>query len=186
MINKQKLCHGTVECLQNGSERWILSPLLKIHQKYRSYMVWWIENLGWRAAVKHILTRIFRPSSYVKNQPLLSRTNINQHSDNGVLGLQPGELVEVKSVEEIMETLDYNRRNKGLRWMTGMKKHCGKQYRVLKRLERIILEDSGEFRNMKNTVLLEGVYCDGKEFGNCNRCCFHFWREAWLKRVSES
>ncbi|MEJ2649113.1 MAG: hypothetical protein P8016_11990 [Sedimentisphaerales bacterium] len=174
------------ECLERGSRKNILSPLLRIHQKLRSYLVWWVENLGWRAAVKHILTRVFRPSSHVKNQPLLCRANVNQQSYNGVLGLQPGELVEVKSVEEIMQTLDSNRRNKGLRWMTGMRKYCGKRYRVLKRLQRIMLEDTGELRNMKNTVLLDGVFCDGKEFGSCDRCCFHFWREAWLRRVSES
>lgn len=184
-INREP-CHGISECLERGSGRNVMSPLLKIHQKLRSYLVWWVENLGWRAAIKHVLQRVFKPTSYVKNRPLVSRANIKEHSDNGILGLQPGELVEVKSVEEIMETLDNDRRNKGLRWMTGMRKHCGKQYRVLKRLDRIMLEDSGELRNMKNTVLLEGVFCDGKEFGNCDRCCFHFWRETWLKRVSES
>lgn len=183
---EQKSCHGIHECLQSSSGRFIMSPLLGVHQKYRSYLVWWIENLGWRAAINHILKRIFRPSSYIKNQPLISKEKTIHQAGNGTLGLLPGELVEVKSVEEIMETLDSDRRNKGLRWMTGMRKYCGKQYKVLKRLERIMLEDSGELRNMKNTVLLEGVFCDGKEFGNCDRCCFHFWREAWLKRVSES
>lgn len=84
-----------------------------------------------------------------------------------------------------MVTLNGDRRNKGLRWMTGMRKHCGKQYRVLKRLETIMLEDSGELRKMKNTVLLEGVMCDGKDFGKCDRSCFHFWREVWLRRVIE-
>lgn len=183
MIN-QETCHGMVECLNVGSSRCNLSPLLKVQQKYRSYIVWWVENLGWRETIKHIFIRMFRPNSCVKKQPLLSREKLKQESCNEVLGLLPGELVEVKSVEEIMATLDCNRRHKGLRWMTGMRKHCGKQYRVLKRLEKIILEDSGELRKMKNTVLLEGCMCDGKDFNGCDRSCLHFWREIWLRRVN--
>ncbi len=100
-----------------------------------------------------------------------------------VLDLQPGELVEVKSVEEILATLDGNRRHKGLLWMTGMSKYCGGRYRVLRKVERIMLETNGELRNMKNTVLLEGAMCDGQAFGRCDRSCFHFWREIWLRRV---
>jgi len=186
MTIDQKSCHGTVECLLTGSSRCNMSPLLKIHQKYRSYIVWWVENFGWFATIKHILIRMFRPYSRIKNQALLSKVKSKQESCNEVLGLQPGELVEVKSVEEIMATLDCNRRHKGLRWMTGMRKYCGKKYRVYRRLERIMLESNSEVRNMKNTVLLEGVMCDGKDFGNCDRSCFHFWREAWLRRVHES
>jgi len=100
-----------------------------------------------------------------------------------VLALQPGELVEVRPIDEILATLDRHRRHKGLRWMTGMRKHCGQRYRVYRRVQRIMLESNGELRNMKNTVLLEHVMCDGREFGGCDRSCFHFWREAWLKRA---
>jgi hypothetical protein len=107
-------------------------------------------------------------------------------SDGDVLNLEPGELVEVKPVEEIMAGLDKNRKCNGLLWMTGMRKFCGKRYRVLKRVEKILLESNGELRRMRNTVLLEGVTCDGNEFSGCDRSCFHFWREAWLKRVHES
>ena len=179
----QKPCHGTAEYLNTISNRRSMGPLLKIHQKYRSYIVWWVENLGWRAAFKHILIRLFKLFSRIKNQPLLSEEQLDQHSSNDTLGLQPSELVEVKPVEEIMTTLNLDRRYKSLRWMTGMRKHCGKQYRVLKRVERIIVEDSGELRKLKNTVLLDGCMCDGKDFGNCDRSCFYFWREAWLRRI---
>jgi hypothetical protein len=103
-----------------------------------------------------------------------------------VLGVQPGELVEVKSADEILTTLGPDRRHKGLLWMTGMRKHCGRQYKVLKRAETIMLESNGELRTMENTVLLEGVMCDGAEFGGCDRSCFHFWREAWLRRVTRN
>jgi hypothetical protein len=186
MTMNQKSCHGTFDCLLTGSNQCNMSPLLKTRQKYRSYIIWWVENLGWTAAMKHIYIRLFKPNSYNKNQPLCNAEKSNQESCNEVLGLQAGEFVEVRSVEEIMATLDNNRRNKGLRWMTGMRKYCGGQYRVLRRVERIILESNGELRKMKNTVLLENVTCDGKVFNGCDRSCFHFWREAWLRRIPQA
>ncbi len=65
------------------------------------------------------------------------------------LGLKPGEWVEVKSLEEILATLD----SKGK-----------------------------EQRRVRNTVLLDSVFCRGEGLG-CDRSCFHMWREAWLRRV---
>ena len=51
-------------------------------------------------------------------------------------------------------------------------------------LEKIIIETTGEMRPISTpTVLLEGVFCDGSAHGGCDRTCFCFWREGWLKRV---
>jgi len=97
------------------------------------------------------------------------------------LNLQRGELVEVKSEQEIRETLDEQGRHHGLLWMPGMAKFCGKRYLVRKRVERIMLESTGKMRKIKNTVLLEGVMCE--DLYGCDRSCFHYWREAWLRRV---
>lgn len=44
-----------------------------------------------------------------------------------------------------------------------------------------MLENNGEIRKLKNTVLLDGVMCEN--LYGCDRSCFHFWREAWLRRV---
>jgi len=49
-------------------------------------------------------------------------------------------------------------------------------------VESIFNEFTKEQRNVKNTVLLETVLCQGEGLG-CNRSCFHMWREAWLRRV---
>jgi hypothetical protein len=100
------------------------------------------------------------------------------------LDLQPGELVEVRSEEEILATLDDNGKYKGLFFMPDMMKFCGKQYRVYRKVEKIMLETTVELRRLASpTVFLEGVYCDGTAYGGCDRSCFCFWREAWLKRV---
>jgi hypothetical protein len=100
------------------------------------------------------------------------------------LGLRPGELVEVKSAREISLTLDRRGRNRGLEFTASMLPFCGKQARVRNRVERMILETSGEMREIANTVILEGATCDGHTIlGGCSRHVFHLWREAWLRRV---
>lgn len=176
---KNESCHGVVEPLRCGSQRRLWSPVAKPWQKLRSYLVWHIENFGRWQGLKVACLGLW----HRRRRPLGAEGQGGNLRSQEVLNLQPGELVEVKSAQEILATLDHRRRHKGLLWMTGMQKYCGRRYRVLKRVQRITLESDGEQRNMKNTVLLEGVMCDGREFGGCDRCCFHFWREAWLKRV---
>jgi hypothetical protein len=100
------------------------------------------------------------------------------------LRLAPGDLVEVKSLEEIQATLDERGKNRGLLFTADMKHYAGRQFRVFKRVESIFLEESKQRRTLKNTVLLEAVYCPGMAF-RCDRSCFLFWKEAWLRRVPE-
>ncbi len=176
---KNESCHGVVECLRGGSERWVLSPAAKPWQKLKSYLVWHIENFGLWRGLKVACLSLWTG----RRRSLDAESHARNIASQEILDLQPGELVEVKSVDEILATLDGHRRHKGLLWMTGMHKYCGRRYRVRRRVQRITLESNGELRNMKNTVLLEDVLCDGREFGGCDRCCFHFWREAWLKRI---
>jgi len=100
------------------------------------------------------------------------------------LSLLPSDLVEVRSAKEIFATLDGQDKLRGLRFTPEMEKFCGRRFRVYKKLNKIILEATGELRSIKTpTVLLEGVFCDGKAHGGCDRSCFCFWREAWLKKV---
>ncbi|WP_298667424.1 hypothetical protein [uncultured Methanofollis sp.] len=100
------------------------------------------------------------------------------------LDLQPGDWVEVKPFEEISVTLDENGRHKGLFFMRGMDKFCGQRFRVFKRVEKIMLETTGEMRKiMTPTVFLEGALCDGTAYDGCDRSCFCYWREVWLRRV---
>lgn len=101
-----------------------------------------------------------------------------------VLHLQPGEIVEVKSAEEIRRTLDASGKNRNLGFMPEMWDYCGRQLPVLKRVEKICLENQPRtVRRLENTVILEGAYCKGSGIG-CDRACFYFWRECWLKRAS--
>ena len=99
------------------------------------------------------------------------------------LDLEPGEWVEVRPIEEINETLDAGQRCRGLYFMPAMQDFCGGRFRVFKRVNQIRLEETGEVRHLKTpSVFLEGVYCNGERHQGCDRGCFHFWREAWLRR----
>ena len=100
------------------------------------------------------------------------------------LGLEPGELVEVKSRGEIQATLDSQGKNRGLSFTPEMARYCGERYRVAGRVEKMIVEWTGELRPLGNTVILEAVTCQGLFARHCSRSCYHLWREVWLKRVS--
>jgi len=121
-----------------------------------------------------------RPISYV----LMRRRKTLSSPKRESLNLRPGDWVEVRSVEEIFSTLDSREKLRGLRFTPEMQKFCGRRFKVYKRLERIILEATGELRTIRSpTFILEGVFCDGSAHGGCDRSCFCFWREEWLKKV---
>lgn len=101
------------------------------------------------------------------------------------LGLQPGELVEIRPAAEIAATLDKNGKNRGLTCDFGMCQYSGGTYRVRNRLDRMISEPTGEMKEVKNTVVLEGLYClCWNVFGGCPRSDHMYWREIWLKRAA--
>ncbi len=105
---------------------------------------------------------------------------------NGSLHLQPGELVEVKPMDEIRPTLDRNVRTRGLSFGPDMARLCGRRFRVARRVDRLVVEWTGQLRPISDTVALAGVTCDGLAQRGCPRNCYHLWRECWLRRVETS
>jgi hypothetical protein len=108
----------------------------------------------------------------------------NTSTPGGSLNLQPGEWIEVKPLARISETLNERAHNRGLYFMPSMGLECGRQYQVRKRLERIIVDGTGEMRHMRNTVFLDGSLCGCAYtvFGGCSRAEFNYWRDSWLCR----
>jgi hypothetical protein len=102
------------------------------------------------------------------------------------LDLQPGELVEIKSKEEILATLDKSGHNRGLRFDVEELRYCGTRARVLRHVNRIVDEGTGKLIRLPNDcVILEGVICPGDYHQYCPRSIYPFWREIWLRRVEE-
>jgi len=105
-------------------------------------------------------------------------------ADIRVLNLEPGEWVEVRPAKEIQATLDSRGRLRGLIFMPEMQQFCGRRFRVFKKVKNIVLETNQEMRTIGSpTVFLEGVWCDGSYHAGCDRACFCFWREEWLRRI---
>jgi hypothetical protein len=103
------------------------------------------------------------------------------------IGLKPGELVRVRSKEEIMKTLDRNLKNRGMGFDAEMLRFCGRTARVARRIDHIVDERTGRMLHMKNPcIVLEGIVCEGAYNGNCPRAITAYWREIWLERVEES
>jgi hypothetical protein len=100
------------------------------------------------------------------------------------LNLQLGELVEVKPMERITETLNESAHNRGLYFTPAMRQLCGEKHRVERKIDKIIVDGTGEMRKLRNTVFLEGSLCGCAcvAFGGCPRGEFAYWREIWLRR----
>lgn len=108
---------------------------------------------------------------------------------SAVLGLQPGERVRVKSLEQILTTLDENYTYEGMAFMfEEMKPYCDGVYAVRKRVERFFDERNRQLRKPRNVVILDEVVCEPPTnseapYAGCARTCYLFWKEAWLERV---
>jgi hypothetical protein len=103
------------------------------------------------------------------------------------LDLQPGEWVRVKSQAAIRATCDHSTMNRGMTFDAEMVPYCGGVYRVLKRVTRIINEQTGKMQPIKNpciildTVICQARYSDCRPF--CPRSVYPYWREIWLERA---
>ena len=103
------------------------------------------------------------------------------------LKLQEGEWVRIKSYDEILATCNEDNLNRGLYFDGEMVPYCGKASRVLKRVTRIINEQTGKMMTMKNPcIILENVVCHAR-YSYCRMFCprelYPYWREIWLERV---
>lgn len=97
------------------------------------------------------------------------------------LDLRPGDVVRVRSRKEIVATLTPERKNRGLLFDAEMAEYCGKELRVLARVNRILDEKTGRMIRLESDcVILKGAVCTGKHYQFCPRSVYPYWREVWL------
>jgi hypothetical protein len=113
-----------------------------------------------------------------------------QPTPTAELHLQPGEIVRVKPYEDILKTVNTSNRNRGLWWDAELVPYCGKTYKVIGRVTRLIDEKTGKLQVMKNPcIILDSVVC-GARYSSCRMFCpkstYAYWREIWLERVELS
>jgi hypothetical protein len=109
------------------------------------------------------------------------------------LGLAPGDRVRIKGRRELVATLDRHGTHRGLTICAETTRYCGGTAVVRSRVDRIINEQTGAMRELRDTVMLSdersrrgiigppGCLCFN-ETGDCPRGEFMMWREAWLDR----
>jgi hypothetical protein len=91
------------------------------------------------------------------------------------------DVIEVRSAQEIIATLDAQGKLEGIPFMPEMLAFCGQRHRVFKTCEQTCAK--GEPRHLSGAVHLKGVRCDGSAHQNCQAKCLMVWKEAWIRRV---
>ena len=98
--------------------------------------------------------------------------------------LKPGDMVRVKTLEEIQATVNGWNELRGCLFMDAMKEYCGTTQRVLQPVERFVDERDYRVKKAKGVTLLEGLVCHGTpKYGRCDRACYYFWRNEWLEQL---
>src|SRR5712664_4354909 len=105
--------------------------------------------------------------------------------------LRPGDLVEVKAPNEIIQTLDADGTLDKLPFMPEMLGYCGKKFRVARRVVKTCTSGTLAGSSMlgfrsDDVVLLDGLRCSGVDHDGCEKACMIFWREAWLRKVENA
>lgn len=134
------------------------------------------------------LTRRFLPAAlrYRDGQRYPFIAGTLKRTPSRRLDLEPGDLVQIRSRDEIVATLDVNNNNRGMSFDVEMLKFCGRYARVQSRVEHIIDEASGRMVELSNDCLiLENVVCEGDFHRFCPRGMYPFWREIWLRKIDE-
>jgi hypothetical protein len=93
---------------------------------------------------------------------------------------QAGDLVTVRTRDEILSTLDSQGCCNNLPFMPQMFQHCGQQFRIYKRAHKTCdTVDKTGGRRIEDCVHLD-LRCDGKAYGDCQAACLLFWHTSWL------
>ena len=165
---------------QQNSLNCQLTGLSRIHESLSTFeSTWQLRNRLKRIAKRRLRYALnwLSKSKEEQNAPSASAAYVT------VEALQVGDLVQVRSREQIQGTLDRWNWLKGCDVMEEMWPYCGTTQRVLKRVENL---DERDYRvkRCKGIVLLEEVRCEGTvDYGSCDRCCYYFWREEWLEKI---
>jgi hypothetical protein len=143
---------------------------------------------GWRQA--NALSEWAHVRLTGRGRPQLTNTlPAGARTPAGRLDLKPGELVRIKSQEEIERTVDPQGKNRGLSFdPEEMGPYCGRVVRVHSSVTTMIDEMHGHMLRMKEPcIVLDGVVCKSRYARcrlNCPREIPSYWREIWLERVT--
>src|SRR5262245_7515840 len=91
-----------------------------------------------------------------------------------------GDVVEIRSLDEIQKTLDGSDCLDGLPFMPEMTRYCGQRAVVFRCVDKIYdYGRSKKLRRLTDSVLLAGLRCDGSAHSGCQASCYLLWKTAW-------
>jgi hypothetical protein len=137
----------------------------------------------WNNYLKKFMKRL---SAFTTGSSTKSKNKVQSTAETNipVMHFQVGDMVRVRSMEDIQATLGSFNELKGCAFLDGMEQYCGTQQRIFKVMERFLDERDYKVKKTRGIMLLEEVYCQGTPvFGRCDRSCLLFWREEWLEKV---
>lgn len=157
-------------------------PWWDLRQYIRDIMT---RNVSFREFFRGLYIGAFNKFQYARSGSQFgSIAGTNKKTPKASLDLAPGDLVRIKSRQEISQTLDQRGKNAGLSFRPVMVPYCGGEYRVVRRVNRIISAETGKMLQLGGKcVILEGVVCTGDVRRFCPRMVYTYWRDAWLTRV---
>jgi len=132
---------------------------------------------------RRVANRIGLPTAYSHTTSLSASPNALAAKS---VPLQEGDLVQVLPLEEIQKTLDDQGNCERMKFLGGMERFCGKEFRVLREIKFMFDEKSWRIVRLKNAVLLQDHVCDSRgqyDKERCDRSCYYFWKEQWLRKV---
>ena len=99
-----------------------------------------------------------------------------------------GDVVEVRSKEEILATLDQHGSVDGMPFMPEMLQYCGRRFRVGAVAHKTCdtARQTWKGRRLQATIHLAGLRCDGLAHGGCQAECNLFWKDEWLKPATDN
>jgi hypothetical protein len=172
----------------------VITRNFSIRHVLRVLCLAFVKHCHQRAPIGYRLTKLFRERLHLlltgrEIPDFCGSIGLNERTPGGRLGLKPGELVRIKSKEEIVTTLNKKGKNRGLYFDVELSPYCGRVATVRSSVTQIIDEPTGKMRQMKEPcIMLEGVVCNSEYSEGrlmCPRAVHIYWREIWLDRLEE-
>jgi hypothetical protein len=121
--------------------------------------------------------------------PPRSRIRLGEEAPTTDLKLQEGELVRVKSYQNILASYKTDNKNREFPFDMEMMPFCGGTYRVKRQITKVVNEATGKMVEISNScVMLENVVCEAR-YSKCRLFCprsiYLHWRGGWLERIPE-
>lgn len=114
------------------------------------------------------------------------KQNSKELKNHPVPTFKAGDVVKIRSKEQILKTLDKDKKLDGCFFMNEMWQYCGTKHKVFKIVEHFFDETNFKLYKARKIILLEGLHCSGELpylEHRCDRSCLYFWKEDWLEKI---